>query len=111
MVIAKEMTFRHEIIELQSLRISVTRWLYHLFNVWPFSVMKFAKCKKIFAKVGLKFCPTLAKPSKIAQEVYNFCQSGGILPNLATLLIIILNSRKLSFYGHQIQSFWSLSID
>ena len=43
-------------------------------------------CHK-FAKVGSLFCQIRNKPSKIGQQLVNFCQSGEILPNLVTLVV------------------------
>ena len=43
-------------------KVSVTKWLHYLFNVWPFKPIKFAKYKKI-CQSGFKFWSTLTKPS------------------------------------------------
>ena len=48
---------------------SVTRWLYYLFNVWPF------------------------RPMKNCQRILKFCQSGRISPNLVTLLMPFMISK------------------
>ena len=47
--------------------------------------MKLAQKHKILTKVGLICCQKLNKLAKSRQILLKFCQSGEILPNLATL--------------------------
>ena len=64
---------------------SVTRWLDHSDNIWPFITMNFCPITNQVAKVGSQFCQILIKPSKNCQRLKIFHQSGKISPNLATL--------------------------
>ena len=66
-------------------KISVTRWLYCLFNIWPLTRMKFARKHKKLNKVGLIFCQIQNKLTKTSQRLLKFRHSGDILPNLVTL--------------------------
>ena len=42
--------------------ISVTRWLYYLFNVWPCRPIKIFQIVKNICQSGFKMLPTLTKP-------------------------------------------------
>ena len=48
--------------------ISVTRWLYYLFNIWRLTPIKFAQKYKKLAKVGVIFCQIQNKLAKIAND-------------------------------------------
>ena len=60
---------------------SVTKWLYYLFKIWPFTAMK--SCP--IAKSAQNFDKYLINPQTNAQKSFNFCRSGKILSNLVTL--------------------------
>ena len=51
--------------------------------------MKISPKSHKFAKEGSEFCQKRNNPSKDFQWLVNFCQSGKILPNLVTLVIIV----------------------
>ena len=75
-----------ELIEYKSDRNQCDQMDRLFFNFWWFTTMKACHFDEMFAKVGLKFCQILNKPSKDSQKVLNFCQSGEISPNLVTLI-------------------------
>ena len=51
---------------------SVTRWLDHSDNIWPFITMNFCPITNQVAKVGSQFCQILIKPSKNCQRLKFF---------------------------------------
>ena len=76
----------------------VTRWLDYFWLFGHLQQWKLAQWRHWFNKICLAFCQIRNKPSKICQILENCCQSGKILPNLATLQSsAILNIFKSGF--------------
>ena len=81
-------------------------------SIWLFPSMKTCPIAKHFAKVRLKFCRILNKPSKICPRLLKLCKSGEILPNLVTLVCRkVPVSQSVSQSGHASRTIYNGALE